>query len=262
MSKNIIQITDMHLFKDKDGTLLGMKTWDSFNAVVSLVEQQHPKPDVMFLTGDLAQDEAIQTYQKLTDRLHIFSCPKYGIPGNHDSEDHMLTVFHEKNLQENRQLVIDNWNIILLNTQKREAVEGLLTDDELTFLNMTLGNYPEHHTLIFMHHPPVKVGSEWLDRLMLTNSDDFWTMIEPFHHVKGIFCGHVHQEFYTESHGIPVYTSPSTCFQFSRQSKTFGLEQIMPGYRTITLRDDGTFETSVFRVKDFELHLDLSSGGY
>lgn len=252
----------MHLFQDVNTRLLGVNTWDSFSAVLALAQKQHPKPDMMLLTGDLAQDESMQAYQHLTQSLGVYQCPKYGIPGNHDNESYLIEVFHEHHMQGNRQIIIDQWNIILLNTQEVGEVEGLLSDEQLNFLDHCLGEYPEHHTLIFMHHPPVKVGSAWLDRLMLSNAEAFWKVLDPFHHVKGIICGHVHQESFTEKKGIKIYTSPSTCFQFARNQDKFGVEPLLPGYRMVWIDQNGSFETKVFRLKDFDLSLDMSSGGY
>lgn len=252
----------MHLFEDPQAKLLGVNTLESFRAVVKDIKEKYPNPDFMLLTGDLAQDETVGAYENLIESLAIFNCPKYGIPGNHDDEGYMLEVFKANHLQENREIITDHWNIILLNTQKPHAVEGFLTEEQLDFLDMSLGRHPEHHALIFMHHPPIKVGSEWLDKWMLSNADEFWKVLKPYHHVKSIVCGHVHQEFETQHENIPVLTTPSTCFQFLRNSKKFGVEALMPGYRLCTLFEDGTFETKVLRVSGFNLALDTSSGGY
>lgn len=260
--KFIIQITDMHLFEHTTEILLGVNTWDSFNAVVDAVQKDYPSPDLMLLTGDLAQDETVIAYQKLTRVLSRFHCPKYGIPGNHDDEKHMHAVFKENHFQENKSIIVDNWHFILLNTQKLHAVEGLLSPEQLHFLDQALGGYPEHSTMIFMHHPPVPVGSEWIDKLMLSNADQFWDLLENYHHVRAIFCGHVHQEFSGEKNGISIFTTPSTCFQFASKSQKFGVEPLMPGYRVIEIDENGHFETKVIRVAGFDLNLDITSGGY
>jgi Icc protein len=260
--KLIIQITDMHLFKSAKETLLGVNTLDSFKAVVKDVKQNYPNPDLILLTGDLAQDETTEAYQRLVDELKTFHCPKYGFPGNHDDEHHMLSIFKENHLQENREIIIDRWNLILLNTQKRHAVEGLLSEEQLHFLDRALGMYPEHSTMIFMHHPPVPVGSAWIDKLMLSNPEPFWRILGNYHHVKAIFCGHVHQLFTGAMNGIQVFTTPSTCFQFATNSRKFAVENLMPGYRVITIDDDGKYDTKVHRITDFDLNLDTGSGGY
>ncbi|MFI4956579.1 MAG: 3',5'-cyclic-AMP phosphodiesterase [Gammaproteobacteria bacterium] len=262
MGKLIIQITDMHLFENVSDTLLGVNTFESFRAVVKDIKQTYPNPDLILLTGDLAQDETVTAYQKLVDELTVFHCPKYGFPGNHDDEQHMLSIFRENHLQENREIIVGNWNLILLNTQKRHAVEGLLSDEQLEFLDNSLGMYPEHSTMIFMHHPPMPVGSAWIDRLILSNPEPFWETLARYHHVNAIVCGHVHQTFSGVRNGIQVLTTPSTCFQFAARSQKFAVENLMPGYRAIEIDEQGGFETKVHRITGFELNLDMSSGGY
>lgn len=262
MSKKlIIQITDMHLFENADETLLGVNTWNSFDAVVDSIQRNYPNPDLIVLTGDLAQDETARAYQKLIRRLHVFNCPKYGIPGNHDDEKYLISTFRDFHLQDNRNFRVGDWHFIMLNTQKKHAVEGYLTDEQLDFLNHSLGSYPEHPTLIFMHHPPVPVGSAWIDKLNLSNPDAFWSVLKSYHSIKGIFCGHVHQEFMSTQKGIPVFTTPSTCFQFANNTEHFAVSYDMPGFRVIEV-DDVTLTTKVHRISGFDLNIDTSSEGY
>ncbi len=129
-------------------------------------------------------------------------------------------------------------------------------------LEDSLGSYPEHHALIFMHHQPIPVGSRWLDHLMLTNADEFWNAISPYHNVCAVICGHVHQECQKKRGDILFYSTPSTCFQFKPNSDPFAVEKAMPGYRSIEIFHDGSFKTEVHRVKNFKLNLDARSGGY
>lgn len=265
MSKNsklILQITDMHLFADTDQRLLGVNTSDSFDAVVDLAFRQHPEPELILLTGDLSQDETTEAYERIADRLTRFSCPKYWIPGNHDDVDYIEQVFSQRHIQNQKHIILNNWQLILLDTKKMDAVEGYLVQEQLDFMETVLGTYPELPALIFLHHHPLPVGSLWLDRLMLTNAEAFWKHLEPYHHVKAVICGHVHQEHESTNGTVQFYATPSTCFQFKRYSKPFGVEELMPGYRTLTLHDDGSFDTEVHRLQHFDLNLDPSSGGY
>lgn len=265
MRKNsylVVQITDMHLFSNPGQTLLGVNTDASFNAVVELIEKQHGNPDIIVLTGDLSQDETIPAYERLADRLSGFHCPKYWIPGNHDDTDYITKVFSRHHIQPQKHVIIDDWQLILLDSKKLNAVEGHMTEDQFILLEDALGSYPEHHALVFMHHHPMEVGSRWLDNLMLTNAADFWDAVEPYRNIKAVVCGHVHQEFEGKHGDVLFYSSPSTCFQFKCNSDPFAVEPLMPGYRVIEIYDDGSFNTEVFRVEDFELNLDSGTLGY
>ena len=150
----------------------------------------------------------------------------------------------------------------MLDSKKLNAVEGHLTGDQFLLLGDSLGAYPEHHAMIFMHHHPIPVGSRWIDNLMLTNAEEFWDAVEPFQNIRAVVCGHVHQEHENKHGDVLFYSTPSTCFQFKRNSDPFAVEPLMPGYRTIEIFTDGSFKTDVHRIKDFELNLDPSAGGY
>ncbi len=52
----LIQISDIHLLADQQGELLGVKTEDSFQAVVHLLKQEKNNIDLILLSGDLSQD--------------------------------------------------------------------------------------------------------------------------------------------------------------------------------------------------------------
>lgn len=258
----ILQLTDMHLFADPAHRLLGVNTQDSLEAVFELVKQLHPHPDMICVTGDMSQDETVPAYERLAQMLAYYHCPKYWVPGNHDDTEYIESVFEHYHIQQQKHIVLDHWQIIMLDTKKIDAVEGYLKNDQLSLLDNSLASFPEHPTLIFMHHHPIPIGCRWLDNLMLTNADQFWDVLEVYNNVKMVVCGHVHQETSSQFKGVKFYSTPSTCFQFKRGSAGFAVEPLMPGYRVIELFPDGTFKTDVYRIADFVLNLDDSKGGY
>lgn len=82
-------------------------------------------------------------------------------------------------------------------------------------------------TLLFMHHAPVPVVSKHREQHYFSSTfmDD---VREPLlsilddstgGRVQGIFTGHVHGECSAHFAGIPVYTSPSTCCQYTTNPK-------------------------------------------
>ena len=98
-----------------------------------------------------------------------------------------------------------------------------------------------------MHHPPVFVGSQWIDQLSLASLGIFANLVEDFEQIKLVICGHVHQEFYTQLFHADVFTTPSTCVQFKPNSHDFAVDASAPGLRTFNLNPDGSYETKVIR---------------
>nr|AEI30293.1 3'5'-cyclic-nucleotide phosphodiesterase [uncultured microorganism] len=252
----------MHLFADPEHRLLGVNTQESFEAVFELARRQHPEPDMICLTGDMSQDESLIAYERLAELISQYHCPKYWIPGNHDDIAYIEKVYSRFHIQNQKHIVLDHWQVVLLDTKKEDAVEGQMNDDQFVLLEKSLSTFPEHHALIFMHHHPIPVGSKWLDNLMLNNAKRFWDAIEVYKNIRTIVCGHVHQEKEFNRNGINIHTTPSTCFQFKRDSTQFALEALKPGYRVIELFQDGSFKTEVFRADDYVLNLDEKMGGY
>ena len=74
---------------------------------------------------------------------------------------------------------------------------------------------------------------------------------------RGYVFGHIHQQVEADP-GPPIYGTPSTCFQFSDDSPTFGIDTAKPGYRWLTLGPDGSIESAVRRADDYDLQLDFN----
>lgn len=258
----IIQISDTHIFSDKDKALLGVQTQKSLEGVLARLKEDAKRFDFIIHSGDLTQDYSEPAYVRVADMLSQFNVPIYCVPGNHDDPKVMAQVYPLGLISNDRHIVTKNWQLILLDSHKPGAVEGYLSHGQLTYLQHCLHTYPEHHAIVLFHHQPLPVGSRWLDNLGLTNAKELWDIISRFPKLKTVLFGHVHQEFETIVNGIHCYSTPSTCFQFMRNQDHFGLEHLPPGYRWIELYDDGSMKTGVTRTSHYIGVFDLEAKGY
>ena len=211
-----IQISDSHLFEDTRDLLVGLNTEDSLQKVVQKIKKDSYKFDFILATGDIAQDGSPRTYERFYKILKRLNAPQYWIPGNHDCLAAMEST--NQSLKENvlvERIEQGNWQIILLDSHIEGRVPGRLTKDQLDFLRKTLEDYPQNFALISFHHPPLKVGSQWLDQQMVANSDDFFEIIEKYSQVRAVLWGHIHQEFDQYIGKVRLLGTPSTCFQFA-----------------------------------------------
>ena len=152
--------------------------------------------------------------------------------------------------------------MISLNTAQPQRVGGHLADAELDFLARCLAQNPRSPTLLFMHHPPVPVGCAWLDAQRIDHAERLEAILRRHTNVRGIFTGHVHQEFHAHWAGTEVHTTPSTCFQFRAASRDFALCDQPPGYRRIDLHADGTLSTKVVFLARGVTRVDQQLPGY
>lgn len=255
---HLIQLSDLHLKENAQDVLLGVNTRESFQAVLELVQQEEKKIDGLFLSGDLSQDGSLSSYADLAGMLDPLHKPIYAVPGNHDEFENMAAFFPMSSAP----LLLNEWQIILLNSQKRGFVQGFLQVEQLRHLENCLRKFPHHHALILLHHHPVLVGSTWLDQIGLKNAERFWQIIYSFPQVKAIFFGHVHQEFSMIKQGVQCFSAPSTCIQFKSKQAHFCLAHLPPGYRRIQLYPDGQIVTGVIRVAHYVGFYDADAKGY
>lgn len=259
----ILQISDTHLFADDTGRLMGIDTGWTFESVLNSVLESKREHDAVLVTGDLSQDESVESYLRLSQGLQKLQTKAYCLPGNHDQGDGLVKASEKtKGFCLERSFIAGNWQIILLNTAEPKRVAGHLRKEELDWLDNCLGEYPNHHALIAMHHQPAPVGSTWMDGIALDNPDDFFAVVDKHSQVRGIIYGHVHQEFAGERNSVKLMSSPSTCVQFKPQSSSFAVDSLMPGYRWLRLNDDGVIETGVERLSSQDIGLDKNSHGY
>ncbi len=244
----IIQITDFHLFADAEGTLKGINTLNGLGVVVRDCRLKFPAPDLVLVTGDVSHDGSAASYRQCRDMLAGLSAPVMFIPGNHDDVAIMQQQLPGGNISPGRYLQIRGWNIILLDTVMRGEESGFLAVDELAFLDDMLQNWPDCPALVALHHPPVAVGSHWIDAIGLANSEEFFDVLDRYPQVRGVVFGHVHQGFEGRHGPVRLLASPSSCIQFKPGCDTFALDDAGPGYRCLQLYPDGRIETEVIRT--------------
>ncbi|MGO2486888.1 MAG: 3',5'-cyclic-AMP phosphodiesterase [Pseudomonas taetrolens] len=257
----LVQLSDSHLFADANGALLGLKTAHSLQQVVDLACAEQPRPDLLLATGDLAQDGSVEAYQHFRRLTTPLSATARWIPGNHDQLAHMREAAVQSRLLE--PLVdIGNWRITLLDSAVPHSTPGYLEDRQLQLLAQSLSEAPERHHLVCLHHHPVSVGCPWLEPIGLRNANEFWKVLDRYPQVRAVLWGHVHQAFDQQRNGVRLLASPSTCIQFAPGSEDFNVSNEAPGYRWLRLQPDGSLETGVSRLADFEFQPDYSAGNY
>jgi len=256
----VVQITDCHLGAQAGDLLLGLDTDESLDDVLDTLVANEPSAALLLATGDISNKGATASYTRFLDLVwNKLSLPVGWLAGNHDQAQAMEAI--ERPNLSYRHVDVANWRIILLDSSVLGEVHGEIRPAEMQRLQ-TLLSETDKHTLVFVHHQPVPVGSEWMDQYIIRNSEALLSELERRPNVKGLIWGHVHQEF-SGSHGdLALYATPSTCIQFKPNEDEFALDDVMPGYRWFDLHDDGHFETGVVRIPRKEYPIEFGSGGY
>jgi Icc protein len=198
----------------------------------------------------------------LLDQLEKLTIPSVCLPGNHDDFDIMQTVFCTEKVNCRKQIVLENWQIICLNSQIPDSSDGYVSERELMFLEHCLKENPNFYTLIAVHHHCLPSGSQWMDTMMIDNAEEFLGLIARYPNAKAMINGHIHQAMDIKTDTVRVLTSPSTCFQFKPNSERFSLDHTSPGYRWLDLYGDGSIHSGVIRLPEPIIGLQKDIQGY
>ncbi len=236
----LLQFSDTHLFGDIAGQIKGVNSYASLQQVLASARARHGDADALLLTGDIVHDDAAG-YEHINTLFGKLGKPVYCLPGNHDDTGQLERALHGTPFQVGGHVDLQNWRIVMLDSVVPGAAHGELSPRELARLDSALASAGKRHILICLHHHPVQMASQWLD--------EFFALVDRCPQVRAICWGHVHQQFDVRRKGVRLLAVPSTCAQFTPYSEQFAIDQSPPGYRHLSLHQDGRIDTDVVRVE-------------
>lgn len=210
----IAQISDLHIKRPGELAYRRVDTAGALQNCIAALNALLPRPDLVIISGDLADTAATDEYEHLKRLLAPLQLPFVIIPGNHDSRELMRAAFADQNyatttgaLNQTREL--GELDIILLDSSVPRHPHGELDDSTLRWLDMTLGASERRPALLFLHHPPFATGIAHMDRQNLCNADDLATVVRRHKRVRLIACGHVHRATFTTFAEVPTTICPA-----------------------------------------------------
>ena len=238
-TKYIVQISDTHLFGDKNRKINGSNSYLNLKTVLNYVTSTIT-PDLIFVTGDLSQDCTFESYQHLSNLLNKTGIRYRLLPGNHDDVDVINKVFEYDWIKDSVDYGVSfyNWFVYVVDTSVYPDVSGALSSVQLKNLEMNLNKNKDMPTIVFMHHHPIPVKSEWLDNYILKNPENFNQIIKSNKQIKAVLFGHIHQIFEQNINGVLYASAPASCYQVMPNTKTFTIDKLVPGFRLIELNGE------------------------
>lgn len=247
MALDVLHLTDLHLLADAGARLHGWDVARAFDAVLTQALTAYPAADALILGGDLVDDLSVAGYQRLNACLATLDRPILAVAGNHDHPARMAAhlsccVVHEA-------LTLGAWQLVGIDTHVEAAEHGAVSTSTRAALERQLARCVGP-TLLVLHHPPVPVGTPWIDAIGLRRPEALAQVIDRYPQVRGLVAGHVHQSFSGTFAGRPLWTTPATMRQFLPGARDFAEDhQAAPGYRCIRLEDDGHLSSRVDRLE-------------
>ena len=244
----IIQITDLHISKDKSESKHDCVPYERLAKVLEHISANYSQDANLVITGDLSGDFTHESYKNIRFLIKQFGFNVSILPGNHDDLNIMRLICDDQIRLESLHCENKDFSIFNFDTHIQDNVRGFIKKREIQNLeNKILAN--RTNVIIFTHHPLIKINSEWIDMNLTENNNLLIQFMLKYNDIKfNIFSGHVHQEFNKTINNMNFHTSPSTCYQFTAQSDKFNVDRgLSNGYRVITLHGN-TLNTNVIRL--------------
>lgn len=245
MTTFILQLSDLHVFAQPGQVVRGVPTRESLIEVLEKVRATGLVFEQVVVSGDLTHDEQRETYLVVRELLEEWLDRCHVIPGNHDDRALIREVFGDQAGGSDDGIcfstTVAGWRLIGIDTHVPGSVPGRVAPAMLEWLAAELDRHAREPTILFAHHPPVPVGSAWLDAIGLLDPEPFRELIRRSRQVRVVSCGHVHQEFCGRLGEAVVMTVPSTGVQFTPLVATSRVDAIAPGFRVFAL--DGPDES-------------------
>ena len=241
----IIQLSDCHVSADPNVLYRGMSPRVELEGL--LLEVKKWRPDLLLVTGDLAEDGSKEAYQYLAETLAALNVPVLTIPGNHDRAELQKKHFPKTAVDQALVYDQDGWRLIFLNSAKPGDIAGSFSDADLNGLEIALGSN-KLPTVVVLHHQPVLTGSTWIDRFPLKHPEPFWSCLETSKNTKAVLWGHIHHEFSGKRDGICLLGTPSTVANSLPGCEKFTLDRTGPACRWLKLGQKGAFETGIMKT--------------
>lgn len=204
----------------------------------------------MLITGDLIQDDSAEAYDRFRELLLPLNMRMHCVPGNHDVRDLMRPICSRPPFSYCATEVVRDWLLVGLDSCIPNHAGGEIAAKEFERLDRIIDECTARHIMVCLHHPPVPMGSKWLDTVALRNGDKLLEKLQAASRVRLVLFGHVHQPYDAEHNGIQIIGTPSTCSQFKPGSDEFALDDRPPAYRRVTLCADGSFDTELIWVNE------------
>lgn len=248
----ILQLTDLHVFAEPEVRLKGIPTRECLQDVVDHVVANQRPFDHVVITGDHTHDELDASYRAVQDILSPLTGQVWQVPGNHDDRAVLRSVFSPRVAGSaaeriNFEFNADDWLCVGLDTHDPGEVSGEIEETQIAWLRNVLSNSSAASVVLFFHHPPVDIGSVWMDKIGLNGRELLRSVVEDDDRIRLICCGHVHHEFQSSLGNAKVVTTPATGIQFDPAGEVASFATAAPGYRVIEL-DGAQFSTQVVRL--------------
>ncbi len=234
----VVQLSDVHLRARPSADAPPDERDVALLATVAAIRSADIRPDLVVLTGDLADDGSVDACERIRRCLEPWGVPIVAVAGNHDRPDSVAEVFGPPVRH-----ALGDWCVVPLDTYRPDAESGRIdvaaTADELDAA-------PGKWLLAVLHHPPVSPSTHPF--FGLDGADGLLDVCAARPRVRALASGHLHESFEVQERGVRVFGAPSTWFALEHDGPEY---RVAPagavGARVFRLGADGELDQEIVR---------------
>jgi len=210
----IAQISDLHIKRPGELAYGHVDTAAALKRCVVELNRLNPRPQLVVISGDLADTPSADEYEHLKSLLAPLDIPLVAVPGNHDDRGMMRAALpnggyaHATGPLDSVHKV-GALDLVLLDSSVPKKPHGLLEDATLKWLDATLGTSKTRPALLFLHHPPFVTGIKHMDVQNLHNAAALAEIVKRHPRARLVAAGHVHRATLTQFAGVPATICPA-----------------------------------------------------
>jgi 3',5'-cyclic-AMP phosphodiesterase len=240
MSVLVAHVSDTHFGGPADAR-------ERAERIIAHLNAMDPRPDVLLVSGDIADHGTAEEYAEARDVLDAWTGPRSLATGNHDVRTEFVRglldreadgpVLHALDGPGFRILVLDSL-VDAVDGQRQD--HGALGPDQLEWLDRRLAE-DDRPTFVSLHHPPLDIGLELMAPILLRDPEPLGEVIASHPHVQALLVGHAHTACTTTFAGRPVLIgggSASTVTMDAEQLPRIW-EAAPPSFALHLLHEDG-----------------------
>ncbi|MEM7325669.1 MAG: metallophosphoesterase [Actinomycetota bacterium] len=258
----VAQLSDTH-FLEADAEPEGgyaYDTADAFDAVQQHLEANH-QPDLIVVTGDIADHGRPAQYRRAADAFARFTAPVNVCPGNHDQDVAFTAGVGRPGVGTSQVVEAGPWCFLFVDSNAGVMVpdeSGRLVDPpdygDRLHRNGALGERQAHwvrdacaataadHVFVWLHHPPTPRGYMSDEAY----AAEWQALLADLPEIRGFGAGHTHIPTDYTFDDRPVFVSPALKHNFDLEAETW----LPPGYRSYRFRADGAIDGAVHLVDE------------
>ena len=244
----LLHLSDTHILPPGELLYDSIDSAAHLRLIVEQIQRMRPAPDVVVVTGDLADHPEPVCYRHFLEIINPLEMPVYVAPGNHDLPDVMQRAFAGTNCfpvdDDTYQFAVEEltFRILVLNSRAEGTELPGFDEARLSWLDNQLCS-SDKPVVIAIHHPPMKTGIELIDMGGSGWFKGIKEVLARHQQVKLLICGHCHTDLCGRIGRVPVYMAPSTSHQLvgSRGINIAPSALVVPGAPVLHQFIDGEF---------------------